>query len=62
MTWKKGDRVYVHGKDLFGRCGNDEEDGKVNVKLDLPWDPKAPSEEVEAEKLEDACTVRRRYE
>ena len=61
MSWHKSDEVYCRRKDLFGICATDESDGKVMVKWDWPWDPKAPPEEALELDLEDADEVRARY-
>lgn len=59
--WKNGDRVYDPGGDFFGKVTEDEKDGKVLIKRDLPWDPEAPPEETSTERLEAEDVVRRRY-
>lgn len=61
MTWRKGDEVFDRHADIFGTVVEDEKDGKVMVKRDWPWDPKAPPEETPELDLEDAAEVRRRY-
>lgn len=64
VSWKKGARVYVHGRDLFGSVTEDQASDveTVLVKLDWPWDPQAPPEACDPAKLESEWDVRRRYE
>lgn len=61
MAWKKGQRVYDRSGDFFGCVTEDEKDGKVMIKRDMPWDPKAEPVEVDVDKVEGEAKVRAYY-